>query len=55
MSRWKIDRMRQFGRVGIVMLAIGLGAVSALAQQDQGGFVPAGDIARETLPALPLV
>jgi CcmD family protein len=37
------------------MLAIGLGAVSLLAQQDQAGFVPAGDIARETLPALPLV
>ena len=55
MSRWKTDRRRQVGRVALSMLVMGLGAVAALAQQDQGGFVPAADIARETLPALPLV
>jgi len=55
MSRWKTDRIRRFGWIGALMLVMGLGAAAVLAQQDQGGFVPATDIARETLPALPLV
>jgi CcmD family protein len=37
------------------VLLVSVSGAMALAQQDQGGFVPAADIARETLPALPLV
>lgn len=55
MSRWKTDLKRVFGWLGGVMLTVGLGTAAALAQQEQGGFVPATNIARETLPALPLV
>jgi CcmD family protein len=42
----------------LAVLIVGLGALAAapvLAQEPQSGFVPATQIARESLPALPLL
>lgn len=44
--------MHWAARVAVVVAAV---PALALAQEQSSGFVPAKDIARETLPALPLV
>jgi CcmD family protein len=57
MLRWRIDVKRWTRRATAAIAAFvvfGLSAAGAIAQT-QEGFVPASEVAKETLPALPLV
>jgi CcmD family protein len=54
MSRWKTE-LTQWGSAVLIAVALAFAAGRAAYAQGQEGFLPATEIARESLPAAPLV